>query len=164
MTDEPEEQARIESGERLEADLVDDEQRDVHVLLGPQSPGREILVALEHQEQILEPEEGDREAVLDGVDDERHAEMRLADAGWPLQQQRLPFTDPCAGGQRPAQRCADPTLLTLSGLMSQELIEEAVSRDVLLHRLVQQFAQVQRRMGQPTCSSASRVRSTTTRP
>ena len=98
--DEAKEEARFVAAHGLEADLVDHEQRDVHVLALPQARGVELGVPLERGEEVLQPVKGDGEAVLDRPHGERHREMRLPDAGRALQQQALPLPDPRAGGER----------------------------------------------------------------
>ena len=57
-------------------------------------------VPLHRGQELLEPEETDGEAVLDGSDRERHRQVRLADAGWPLQQEVVALADPRTGSER----------------------------------------------------------------
>src|SRR5262245_45953811 len=84
---EAKEEARLVPAHGLEADLLDHEERDVHVLALAE-PGRMPLgVALECGKEILEPVEGDGEAVLDRSHGGGDGQVRLANAGRALQEQ-----------------------------------------------------------------------------
>ena len=64
--DEAEEQARLEPGHGLEADLVDDEEGRRHVLAAAKPLRAPLGVALERSEEILESVEDHGEAAFDG--------------------------------------------------------------------------------------------------
>ena len=66
MRDEPEEQRGVLTAHGLEADLVDDQQTVVDVLLVTQQRMRELGVAVHWGQQLIEAVEDDAEAVLDG--------------------------------------------------------------------------------------------------
>ena len=59
----------------------------------------DLGVTLERSQQVLEPVEGDRVAVLDGSHTERHREVGFPNTRWPLKQQAHPLSDPGADGQ-----------------------------------------------------------------
>src|SRR5262249_36433568 len=88
-----EEEAGVLPRHRLEAHLADDQQRDVDVLAPAHAGWGHTGVAAQFVDEFLEPEEGDAEAVLDGLYAEAHSQVRLADAGRPLDQHRRLLAD-----------------------------------------------------------------------
>ena len=78
MADESEAQARLLARHGLEADLVDDDQQGLQVLLAAQPSRRQVGVALLGREQVLEPVEHDAEAELDRAHAERDGKLGLA--------------------------------------------------------------------------------------
>jgi len=165
VADHAEEQARFLPVQRLKAHLVDDQQGDVEVLAPAQGLRREVSILLHRVEQLVEAEEGDGKAVLDGFDPQRDREMGFADPWRSADQSRLVLPDPGAGGQgldsalldgglkgkvevgerlagrqpRQAQGGLDPPLFALRQLDGQELIDETMGRQVLLDRLAEQL-------------------------
>ena len=97
--DQAEEEVGILAGERLEADLIDDEEGGVHVLSALEVRRRHAGISSQVVKQFLNTVEDDGEAAFDGGDAKAGSEMALADAWWPEQEQRLPITDPLGGGQ-----------------------------------------------------------------
>ena len=115
---------------------------------------RQVGVALERRQQVLEPVEDDAEAVLDRPHAERDRQVRLADAGRPLDQERAVLADPLAGRQRldaaalerrlegevevgqrlsgrqprEHERGPHPPLVALAQLVLEQPVEEAVRR------------------------------------
>src|SRR5262249_41533134 len=158
------EQARVLASHRLEADLVDDQQRDVHILAPAHACRRDGCVAAQLGEQLLEAKERDAEAILDRLHSEADREVCLAYARGAWEQHRGLLSDEGTGGkqfdlawldtglegevegrQRLAlrqagelERGAATPLLTLPELLLQHSIEEAVRRLVLLCRQAQQ--------------------------
>src|SRR5690606_20312514 len=80
MLDDAEEQRRVLSAHWLEADLVQDQKTGVDVLLASQERWREVCIAAQHGQQLIQSIEDDAEPVLDGLDGEGHCEVGLADA------------------------------------------------------------------------------------
>ena len=67
----------------------------------------ELGIPAQRGQQLLEPEESERKAVLDGPDSERHGQVCFPDARRPLNEQRLLSPKPRAGGQRLHARALD---------------------------------------------------------
>src|SRR5690606_32678400 len=161
VADQAKEQARLMPRHRFEPYFVDDEKRGRQVLLPPQARGREVGVPAQCRQQLLESIEDHSEAVLHRLHTERHRQVRLAHPGRSLDQQGPVLADPLTGtqGLDPApfdgrleaevevaqglsggkaaqhQRGTDAALLSVSKLLIEKPIEEAMGRGVLLHRL-----------------------------
>lgn len=96
----PEEQAGLGPVHGLEAQLVDDQQCGIQVLLAPEPGRRQVGVGLERGQQLIEAVELGREALLDGLHAQADGDMCLANPGRALDEQRLGCADPGAGGAR----------------------------------------------------------------
>ncbi len=107
VTDQTEEQVGVFAGERLEADLVDDEQSAVHVLPALEVCRRGACVLAQGVEEFLDAEVGRGETTFHCRDAEGDGEVRLADARWSEQQQRLAVADPLTGRQHLDARAFD---------------------------------------------------------
>lgn len=68
IADEPEKESGIGGIHGLESNLVDDEVGGIEVLFSPQLRGRDIGMLAHLVEEVLEPVEGDPEALLDSFD------------------------------------------------------------------------------------------------
>jgi hypothetical protein len=164
VTDEPEEQARLLAGHRIEAHLVDQQEGAGHVFPAL-DPGRgQMGVDPQRGQQFVETEILDREAELDGPDAEAHEQMRLSHPGRALHQDDLGVPDPGAGRQgfdpgaldrrlegeveglerltrrdlRGFQHGPDAPLLSTGSLRIEEAIEKDVGGQFAAHGLGQQ--------------------------
>lgn len=162
--DQAEEQRGILAAHRLEADLVEDQQAVVDVLLATQERGRELGIAAHQRQQLVEAVEDHAEAVFDGLDAEGDGQVGLAHAGRTLDQQGALLADPLAGAERldagafhggleaeveVAQRLAggqageperslQAALLTPLELGVEQLVDQQVRGGVVLDRLADQ--------------------------
>ncbi len=173
ICDQPEKEARLLSGHRLKAELVNQQKRRRHVLAPLQPRRRQTGVDLQRGHQLVKAEVLHREALLNRSDAQTHAKMRLAHTRRPLDQDRLRRANPSTGGQRVDARALDrglegkvevlqrlagrqvgqpqrglhPSRLTAGQLRLKQQIEEGMRRDLLAHGIAQHLIEVLGGMG-----------------
>ena len=168
VADEPEEQRGGLPVHGLEAHLVDDEQRHVEVLAPAQPGGRELGIALEGGDELLDAQEQHREAVLHSLDAQGDGQMCFPHTRGSLDEEGLAGAQPGAGGQGldaraldgglegevevaerlaggqagELERGADAPLLAFGELVGQQAIQEGVRGQLLAVGLGQPLGQV----------------------